>query len=182
MTKPQFKLMALAAAILFTFVLSAPAAGQESGAAIFKAPDGWMPADKTEIGPIVFLNPKKPSMMFVTYPPQEETTNEQERQRVRKLAAGMFFGNDNKVELTWEVKRLQPHPGDGDGVADIATAKLGDKEVQVVTYERTTGARPFIYGYAAMRQDGKKDNSAPFIDEQGKGVKEFDKLWQSLPK
>lgn len=182
MSKPRFKLLALVAAILFAFILSAPAVAQESGAAVFKAPDGWMPADKTEIGPIVFLNPKKPSMMFVTYPPQEETTNEQERQRVRKLAADMFFGPDNKVELTWAVTRIQSHPGDGDGVADIAIAKVGDKEVQVVTYERTTGARPFIYGYAAMRQDGKKDNSAPFIDADGKGVKEFDKLWKSLPK
>jgi hypothetical protein len=156
MMKPRLKLTALAASLLFAFLLCAPAAGQGPGAAVFKAPDGWMPADKTEIGPIVFLNPKKPSMMFVTYPPQDETTNELERQRVRKLAAGMFFGPDNKVEPAWEVKPLQPHPGDADGVADIATAKVGDKEVQVVVYERRTGARPFIYGYAALRQDGKK--------------------------
>ena len=182
MTKPQ--LVAAAASILFALALCAPAAGQKTsdgtpkGAAVFKIPDGWMPTDKTEVGPIVMLHPKKPAVMFVTYPPPEEATTEAERQRVRKLAAGMFFGQDSKAELNWEVKRIQPRPGDGDGVADIATARHGGMEVQVVTYERTTGERPFIYGYIAMRGKGA---GAPFIDENGKGVKDFDKLWKSLP-
>jgi hypothetical protein len=181
MSKPRLKLTALAASILSALILSAAAAGQEKGAAVFKAPNGWMPADKTEAGPILFLNPKKPAVIFVTYPKQDETTTEAQRVRLRKVAAAMFFGPDNKVEPTWEVKRIQPHPGDGDGVADIATAKQGDREVQVVTYERTTGVRPFLYGYAAARYGGDKKNSAPFIGEDGNGVKEFDKLWKSLP-
>ena len=185
--KPRPRLTAVAASILFALTPCAPAAGQDKGgstkgAAVFKAPGGWMPADKTEVGPIVFLNPKKPAAMFVTYPKPEETTTEAQRQRVRALAAGMFFGHDSKVEPNWEVKRIQPHPGDGDGAADIATARQGDKEVQVVTYERTTGVRPFIYGYVAMRHLGGKGDDAPFIDENGKGVKEFDKLWKSFPK
>ena len=178
-TKPQLKLMAFAASVIFALVLCAPVAAQEKGAAVFKVPDGWMATDKTEIGPMVMLHPKKPAVMFVTYAPLEEATTEAERQRVRKLGAGMFFGSDSKVELNWEVKRIQPHEGDGDGVADIATAKHGDMEVQVVTYERTTGERPFIYGYIAMRS---KKSSAPFIGEDGKGSKDFDKLWKSLPK
>jgi hypothetical protein len=119
--------------------------------------------------------------MFVTYPKGDETTTEAQRQRLRALAASMFF-HDAKAEFTWEVKRIQSHPGDGDGPADIAMAKKGDEEVQVVTYERTTGVRPFIYGYMALRRSGDKDNSAPFIDESGKGVEDFDKLWKSLPK
>ena len=177
MTKPQSKITALAVSALFVFILCAPAAGQEKGAAIFKAPDGWMPADKTEVGPIIFLNPKKPAVMFVTYPKPDETTTEAQRQRLRTLAAGMFF-HDDKAALNWEVKSIPSHPGDGDGKADIATAKQGDMEVQIVTYERTTGVRPFIYGYIAMRD---KKGGAQFVDENGKGVKDFDKLWKSLP-
>ncbi|MBV9927954.1 MAG: hypothetical protein JOZ96_23240 [Acidobacteria bacterium] len=177
MTKPRLKLTALAASLLFALVLCAAAAAQEKGAAVFKAPGGWMPADKTEIGPIVFLNPEKPSVMFVTYPKQDETTTEGQRQRLRKLAAGMFF-HDDKAALDWQVKSVPSHPGDGDGKADIATARQGDMEVQIVTYERTTGPRPFIYGYIAMRN---KKSGAPFVDENGKGVKDFDKLWKSLP-
>ncbi|HEX8146647.1 MAG TPA: hypothetical protein VF591_05675 [Pyrinomonadaceae bacterium] len=178
MTKPQLKFTALAAPLLFALLLCAQAAaGQGKGAAVFKAPDGWMPADKTEVGPIVFLNPKKPSVMFVTYPKQDETTTEGQRGRLRKLAANMFF-HDEKAALDWQVKPIPSHPGDGDGKADIATAKQGEMEVQIVTYERTTGVRPFIYGYIAMRN---KKGGAPFVDENGKGVKDFDKLWKSLP-
>ena len=178
MNKPRLTITALAASIFFAFIISVPAFGQEKGAAVFKVPDGWMPADKTEVGPIVFLNPEKPSVMFVTYPKPDETTTEAQRGRLRALAANMFF-HDEKVALDWQVKSIPSHPGDGDGKADIATAKQGDMEVQIVTYERTTGARPFIYGYIAMRS---KKSGAPFIDENGKGVKDFDKLWKSLPK
>src|ERR687894_3119370 len=95
----------IAASILLTLTLCAPAWGQEKGAAIFKAPDGWMPADKTEVGPIVFLNPKKPAVMFVTYPKPDETTTEAQRLRLRKLAAGMFF-QDDKADIKWETKRI----------------------------------------------------------------------------
>ena len=179
MKKHRLTITAAAASVICALALCASAAAQEKGDAVFKIPKGWMPADKTDVGPMVFLHPKKPAVMFVTYPEPEETTTEAERQRVRKLAAGMFFGHDSKVEPSWEVKRIQPHEGDGDGVADIATAKQGDMEVQVVTYERATGVRPFIYGYIAMRN---KKSSAPFIDESGKGSKDFDKLWKSLPK
>ena len=177
MTKPHLKLTAFSASVLFALVLCAQAAAQEKGAAVFKAPEGWMPADKTDIGPIIFLNPKKPAVMFVTYPKQDETTTEGQRLRLRKLAANMFF-HDEKVALDWQTKSIPSHPGDGDGKAEIATAKQGDMEVQIVTYERTTGVRPFIYGYIALRN---KQNDTPFVDETGKGVKEFDKLWKSLP-
>lgn len=179
MKKPQLKLATLAAAAIFALLLCAQAAGQEKRGVVFKAPDGWMPADKTEVGPIVFLNPKKPAAIFVTYPKQDETTTEAQRLRLRALAAQMFLHGD-AATLDWQVKSIPSHPGDGDGKADISTAKLGDKEIQIVTYERTTGARPFVYGYIAMRQEGHKDNSAPFLDETGKGVKEFDKLWKTF--
>lgn len=177
MTKSRLKLTALAASILLALVLCASGAAQEKGAAVFKAPDGWMPTDKTEVGPLIFLNPKKPAVMFVTYPKPDETTTEGQRQRLRKQAANMFL-HDGNAAVEWQVKSIPSHPGDGDGKADIATAKQGDTEVQIVTYERTTGARPFIYGYMAMRS---KKNDTPFIDETGKGVKDFDKLWKSLP-
>ncbi|HJU53399.1 MAG TPA: hypothetical protein VJ715_02465, partial [Pyrinomonadaceae bacterium] len=146
---------------------------------VFKVPDGWMPADKTEVGPIIFLNPKKPAAIFVTYPKQDETTTEAQRLRLRTLAAEMFL-HGNKDPLDWQVKSIPSRDGDGDGKADIATVKKGDKEIQIVTYERTTGARPFIYGYIAMREVGDKDNSASFLDENGKGVKEFDKFLKTF--
>lgn len=177
MNRPR-PLVTAAASLLFAVALCAAAGAQEKGAAVFKVPDGWMPTDKTDVGPLVMLNPAKPAVMFVTYPKPDETTTEAQRLRLRKIAAGMFF-RDDKAEPDWQVKRIQSHPDDGGGPADIATAKQGDMEVQVVTYERTTGPRPFIYGYIAMRSKG---GGAPFLDENGKGSKDFDKLRKSFPK
>jgi hypothetical protein len=187
MTKPQFKLTALAASLLFALTLCAPAQAQEAGAArksaneaaapepIYSVPEGWFAIRDSQLGPTMLLNPKKPAGMFVIYPKQGETA-EAARARLREAAAKMFF-HDDTVALEWQVKTIQPHPGDGKGVADIATTRQGDMEVQVVTYERAAAAPPFLYGYFAMR--GKK-SSASFVDESGKGVKDFDKLWKSF--
>jgi hypothetical protein len=182
MMKPQLKLTTLAVSILFALLFCAQAAGQEKRGVTFKVPDGWMIADKTEVGPIILLNPKKPSLIFATYPKQEqgETTTEAQRLRLRALAVQMFL-HDEKAAPDWQTKSIPSHPGDGDGKADIATTKQGDMEIQIVTYERTTGVHPLIYGYIAMRREGHKDDSAPFIEEAGKSVKEFDKFWKSLP-
>jgi hypothetical protein len=157
----------------------APSDDSHKGAAVFKSPKGYMATDKTELGPILFLHPKKPSAMFVTYPKKEETTDAL-RLRLRALAANMFL-HDEATKANWEIKKIQSHPGDGDGVAEIATAKQGGTEVQVVIYERASGVRPFLYGYFAMRHTKGESDDARFIDENGKGVKEFDELWQSFP-
>lgn len=192
----QLTLVTLALLLLISLICrtiaaqekTAPAAGQTpsrssddqtKGAAIFKVPKGYMATDKSEIGPMLMLNPKKPAALFVTYPKQGETM-EALRLRLRALAANMFF-HENASGVNWDVKKIQPHPGDGNGTADIATAKQGDMEVQVVVYERTTGVRPFVYGYFAMRHTKSKGDDARFIDENGKGVKEFDELWKSFP-
>ena len=153
---------------------------QNKGEAIFQIPKGYMATDKSDIGPMLMLNPGKPAAMFVTYSKKDETI-ESLRLRVRALAANMFF-HENASGVSWNVKKIQPHPGDGDGTADIATARQGDMEVQVVIYERTTGVRPFIYGYLAMQHTKNQGDDARFIDEAGKGVKEFDEPWKSFPK
>ncbi|MDT4966147.1 MAG: hypothetical protein QOJ64_884 [Acidobacteriota bacterium] len=151
----------------------------KKGDAVFKIPKGYMATDKSEIGPMLMLNPKKPAAMFVAYPKQEETV-EAFRLRLRTFAAGMFF-HENNGAIIWDVKKLEPHAGDGDGTADIAFATQGGLEVEVVIYERRGGVRPFVYGYFAMRDRPSKKNSATFIDATGNGVKEFDELWKSFP-
>ena len=186
--KKDFQIMVtpLALALFLTAILCATAVAQEKtapavqqtspsssaerkGDAVFKVPKGYMAMDKSEIGPMLMLNPK-----------QGETTQAL-RLRLRDLAANMFF-HENTAGINWDVKQLQSHPDDGDGKADISTARQGEMEVQVVTYERTTGVRPFVYGYFAMRHLSHKSDDARFIDESGGGVKEFDQLWQSLSK
>jgi hypothetical protein len=157
----------------------APSGASHKGAAVFKSPKGYMATDKTELGPILFLHPKKPAAIFVTYPKKEETTDAL-RLRLRALAANMFL-HDEATKANWEIKKIQSHPGDGDGMAEMATTKHGEMEIQVVIYERTTGVRPFLYGYFAMRHAKGASDDPRFIDESGNGVKEFDELWKSLP-
>ena len=156
------------------------AANSAEGAAIFKTPKGYMQAKFADFRGILIIDPKKPGGMFVSYPDDNETT-ESLRQRIRTRIIGMFVHGEPQPELTWDSKPLPPHKGDGEGKAWRQTSVAGDMELQFVTYERTTGVRPFVYGYFAMRHKSGKGDNARFIDEQGKGVKGFDELWQSMP-
>jgi hypothetical protein len=148
------------------------------GAAVFKTPKGYMRAPLSGFRGVLLIDPKKPGGMFVSYPDDNETTSSL-RERIRTKVTGMFVHGDKNSELAWVSKPLPPHKGDGK--ASMETSTAGDMELQFVTYERTTGVRPFLYGYFAMRHKSGKGDNARFIDEQGKGVKAFDELWQSMP-
>ena len=154
------------------------------GAAIFKIPGGYMRAPMGDFRGMFLLDPKKPAGMFVTYPNDNETTAAL-RQRVLKTIAPMFIHDEKgkaETAITWEAKAIPSHTGDGDGKAEANLYNGAKQELQVVIYERTTGSVPFIYGYFAMRHTSPKSDDGKFLDEQGQGVKAFDKLWQSFPK
>jgi hypothetical protein len=53
-------------------------------------------------------------------------------------------------------------------------------EVQIATYERTENSNLLVYGYFAMRHKVGQADDGRFLDEQGKGVEDFDKLWKSF--
>jgi hypothetical protein len=154
------------------------------GAAVFKIPDGYMQAPMTDFRGMFVLDPKKPAGMFVTYPSDNETTAAL-RQRVLNKVGPMFIhdeGDKGATAISWETKSLPAHPDDGDGKAEASVYRGSTTEVQVVIYERTTGPVPFLYGYFAMRHKSPKGDDGKFLDAEGKGVKPFDKLWQSFPK
>jgi hypothetical protein len=154
------------------------------GAAIFKIPDGYMRAPMNDFRGMFVLDPKKPAGMFVTYPNDNETTAAL-RQRVLKTIGPMFIhegkGN-NETTIAWDTTALPAHAEDGDGKAEANVYSGPTTEVQIVIYERTTGPVPFLYGYFAMRHKSPKGDDGKFLDPEGKGVKPFDKLWQSFPK
>lgn len=153
------------------------------GAAIFKIPDGYMRVPLSDFRGALLLDPKKPAGMFVTYPDDNETTAAL-RQRVLKKIAPMFIHDEKEkaeTAITWETKAMPSHTGDGDGKAEAKLYSGAKQELQVVIYERTIGPVPFIYGYFAMRHKSPKSDDGKFLDEQGQGVKAFDKLWQSFP-
>lgn len=190
--KPLFRGLVLATAILCGFhhaqaqtpegsrpatAAEAEAGKTSQGGAIFKIPDGYMPAEFADFKGVLIINPKKPTGMFVTYPNEGETTQAL-AQRVRAAIVKMFIHKEDVPETAWQTKPLPPHTGDN--AAAVATYAKGDIEVQVGAYERTENSYLLVYGYFAMRHKSGKGDNGRFLDEQGKGVKEFDKLWQSF--
>jgi hypothetical protein len=153
-------------------------AGKTSqGGAVFKIPKGYMSADFATFKGVLIIDPKKPAGMFVAYPNDGETTDSL-RQRARAAIVKMFIHNKDVPETAWQIKSLPSHAGDS--TASVATYANGEDEVQVATYERTEGSYLLVYGYFAMRQISGKGENGRFLDEQGQGVKDFDKLWQSF--
>lgn len=180
--------------LAFAFMLSAPLQTSKAqdktlrqlgesaeGEAVFETPKGYMRIKFEGFKGVLIIDPKKPSGMFISYPDDNETT-ESLRQRIRTRVTGMFIHGDKTPEPAWSSKPLPSHKGDGEGKASLETAITGEREIQVATYERAVaGAPPFVYGYFAMRNKSGKGGKVHFIDEQGKGAKAFDELWQSMP-
>ena len=152
--------------------------------ASFKVPDGYMQVQMAKFRGVMMIDPKKAAGIFVTYPDNNETT-EALRQRILAFVAPMFIHLEKgKVEkaITWDEKPLPSHKDDGAGKALANFYTGATNEMQVAIFERTTGPRPLLYGYFAMRHKGAKSDDGKFLDEQGQGVKAFDKLWKSFPR
>lgn len=151
------------------------------GGVVFQFPDGHGRNRPPGFNGM-FMVARTPSGMFVIYPDNNETT-EALRQRVLRLVVRMFFHNDKgraNLDITWNERPMLAHPDDGDGQASAYLYLGFTQQVQVVIYERTTGPRPFLYGYFAMRSKSDGCPDGEFLDEQGQGVKAFDDLWKSF--
>ena len=164
---------------------SSRVAGQDppGGGVVFKVPDGYMKAPLSNFRGFMILDPKKPAGMVVTYPNDNETT-EALGKRMLEFIGPMFIHEKGTPQpsFTWNTKPLSSHPGDGEGKATINTYSGATQDLQVAIYERTGGPRPFLYAYFAMRHKEGKGDDGKFLDDQGNGVKAFDKLWKSFSK
>lgn len=145
----------------------------------YKVPDGYLKAPFAGTG-VVMLDPKKPAGMFVVY--LDGQTPDKLRTTLLETLAKMFIHQEKNLELKWILRELPLDPTDGKGVAQMHYAAVGDKHIQVAVYERSVGPRPFLYGYFAMRQPMDKGESAKFLDDEGRGIKDFDKLRKSFSK
>jgi hypothetical protein len=150
----------------------------------FKVPEGYMKVPITDFRGVLMLNPEKPAGMFVIYPNDNETS-EALRQRILAFIGPMFMHPEkgkSETTITWDTRALPSHEGDGTGKAAANISSGPTQETQIAIYERTTGRIPLLYGYFAMRHKSGKGEDGKFLDEQGQGVKAFDKLWKSFPK
>jgi|GEM_PF-1686248 hypothetical protein len=149
---------------------------------IFKTPKGYMPLDFPEIKGVLMITQKRPSGMFIVYPSKDQSVD-QVSNKVRETIEKMFV-HGGKSELKWNASALAGHEGISDETGTLALGTGNEQDVQIATYTRTIGAYTYLYGYFAMRNKNSKskEQSGDFLDNSGKGVKEFDEFWRSISK
>lgn len=147
---------------------------------VFKTPNGFMQAPLSEYKGTMFLNPKRPAGIFISYPNEGEKI-EDLAIRARKTFARMFVHDANK-ELQWQQSQIPSHTGDK---TETSTVNIYDDEtqtIQITVYEREVNGLTFIYGYFGRKSktSKNKDDSSDFLDKEGNGVKAFDEFWKSI--
>ena len=146
----------------------------------FKIPDGYMPADFPEkrLGKLM-LDPKRPDGMFVAYSKDDENPDAL-TPILQSMVTSMFF-HETKSPVEWTKSTLPAHEAIDNEPGTLYSASNGEMEIQLALYARVSGTTKLVYGYYGMRHkpETKKDD-ASFLDSSGKGVKDFDKFWQSI--
>ena len=130
-----------------------------------------------DIKGVLMLNLKQPAGAFVAYPNEGESLDDL-MTRIRTNIAPMFV-HEKDAKFDWKTAVLPLH--DGDRTARMDVAASGAQTVQVAFYQRASSGLPFVYGYFAMKND-KNNPKGVWLGDDGKGVKDFDKLWKSFPK
>lgn len=144
----------------------------------FFAPSGYMPMKFSDYKGLLMLDPDRAAGLFLVQL-ADGAAAETERGVVREKIARMFASADKPA--SWKTARLAPHRSRPTEVGEIATASVGETEVQVTTILWPQGTGAVIYGYFAMRHTAKpaKDDGR-FLDADGKGVDKFDELRNSI--
>jgi hypothetical protein len=142
---------------------------------VFKAPNGYMPADLSKHIGKLLLDPKKPAGMFVGYPSDGQDIAGF-RDEMKNLAAQMFLHDSKGLE--WSAVVLPPHKGLDSESGNLMTTSDDKMEVQLAFYVRAD--KGLAYGYFGMRHKKAKGDDAKFLDAAGAGLKALDELAASI--
>lgn len=145
----------------------------------FKIPDKFMNAPLAGFKGVTMLNPDAPAAIFVTYPNEGESVEDLSK-RVLNAIPNLFFGGKEK-EYVWTSKSIEVNQGDKAG--SLNTTNSGNSSFQVALFERDWNGLSFVYGYFAMKSGKSKkgDLDKYWLDENGKGVKPFEKFVKTFP-
>jgi hypothetical protein len=146
---------------------------------VFIIPDGFMPVEmpSDKIG-LMMLSPDKPAGIFLAYTPENQRS---ENFIIELRIMYEDFFNDEDIKFDWKESVLRAHEGVTNETGKVFTAVAKDKELQVATYIKTIAeGQDVVYGYFAMKNTKSTENSAEFIDEQGKGINEFENFWRTV--
>ncbi len=144
--------------------------------------DGIVPVKWKNFRGTLMREDKKPSGMFIVFQNEGETLDAI-RNGAGKAIAKMFIKDEKKIdEIIWQTKPLPAHEGDKAGTAVMNIYDSDTETIQVAYYVREGKNAVFVYGYFARKSktSKKKSDSGDFMDENGEGIKIFDKLWRSF--
>lgn len=132
---------------------------------------------------ILMLRQESPSGIFVAYPNDGEKI-EDLRERAAQFIAPMFINDENekKTTKTFQKSSIPVHQGDVDNSGLYYAYENEKSATQILFYEREANGVRLIYGYFANKSKDSKEKSSKDIwaDENGQGVKIFEKFWKTF--
>ena len=167
-----FKVLAI-----LIFLNGAAAYGQ---GIVFKIPDNVFPMDwkKSSFKGILMLQKDSPSGAFISSPNDGETI-EQLRERAAKFIVPMVVSETKDLkQIPFEIRPISKNKGDRSG-GQYYLYKGEKSSAQILFYEREANGTTFLYGYFASKEKDKKKSSL-WADDDGKGVKLFEKFVRSF--
>lgn len=145
----------------------------------FSVPNGYMkaplPGDRSGIR---LLDPNRPDAIYLLYPKTGEAPDVL-LTALKEMAAESFI-HGTLPTLNWTTTTLPPHAKYPAEVGMLYSTTSDDMEIQLAQYSRTMGLTKIVYGYFAMRHRTPKMDDAPFLDNLGMGVPDFDKFERSI--
>ena len=185
------KITKITAILVFTLILPAFIYAQKSGekqnekgGAVFKIPGDVFPRDWNDQGfkGILMLKKDAPAGIFVAYPNEDEHIEEL-KTRISKAIAPMFVRDKDEENNVIFLKSLIPkHRGDSGSAGEYYSYTNAKSMIQILFYERAAGETNFLYGYFAMKDKDKEGKAVKdlWADENGQGVKSFEKFWKTF--
>jgi len=170
--------------LIFSFAafVQTSSAQSSKGGIVFKVPDDVFPMDWNKNGfkGMLMLRKDSPSGIFICYPNDEEKIEDLKARAVKTIAPIVVDDEEEKKGLTFETKSIPLHKGDS---AATYYSYANEKDmVQILLYERIANGKTLIYGYFAKKGKDAKPESVKKIwaDDQGQGIKIFEKFWKSF--
>lgn len=127
------------------------------------------------------LRKDSPSGIFIAYPNDGESLVEL-RERAAKFVAPMFVSDENekKKEINYQKTPIPIHKGDIDNSGLYYSYENEKGMTQILFYEREANGKKFIYGYFANKGKDDKANKDLWADNNGQGIKIFEKFWKTF--
>jgi hypothetical protein len=159
-----------------------PSGGDQANGVVFRIPEGVFPMDWNKSGfkGLLFLQKDSPSGIFVGYPNDDESVASFKERAIKFISPMFVHDKDEAASIVLKETDIPSHEGDATPKGQMFSYNKDKSKLQILVYERATpSGKTCVYGYFASV--GAKENSEKiWADENGQGVKIFEKFWKSF--